>query len=82
MKKYIVVAFVATLFFVFISGCTQLGTFDRSSDIPNAAIDFCTEQGLDYELRGDAQGNPVAYCLLDENVECEVWDYYEGKCPV
>lgn len=79
MKKLIISAFAAVLFFIVISGCIQT---DRTTKIPNEAIDYCTEQGFDYELRGgEFQDKIVAYCIINESLECEVWDFYEGRCP-
>jgi putative hemolysin len=37
-------------------------------------------QGGTLEIREDAEGNQVGWCVFDDGSECEEWAYYRGEC--
>jgi putative hemolysin len=48
--------------------------------LPNPASVFCEERGGMVEIRSDAEGGQVGYCVFPEGSECEEWAYYRGEC--
>ncbi|MHB1318049.1 MAG: putative hemolysin [Anaerolineae bacterium] len=50
------------------------------AELANPASVFCEEQGGTLEIRTDADGGQVGYCLFDDGSECEEWAYFRGEC--
>lgn len=48
--------------------------------MPNPASVYCEEQGGKVELRTDASGGMVGFCVFPDGSECEEWAYYRGEC--
>ncbi len=48
--------------------------------IANPASTFCTEKGNTLEIRTQADGGQVGYCVFPDGTECEEWAYYRGEC--
>ncbi len=56
------------------------GASSEGSKLANPASVYCEEQGGTLEIRTDADGGQVGYCLFDDGTECEEWAYYRGEC--
>ncbi len=48
--------------------------------MPNPASVFCQQQGGKTEIRKDAQGGEVGYCVFPDKSECEEWAFQRGEC--
>lgn len=48
--------------------------------MPNPASVYCEERGGKVELRTDASGGMVGFCVFPDGSECEEWAYYRGEC--
>lgn len=48
--------------------------------MPNPASVYCEERGGKVELRTDASGGMVGFCVFPDGGECEEWAYYRGEC--
>ena len=46
------------------------------AQMANPAAVFCIEQGGEHDIRKDADGNAVGYCILPDGSEPIAWDYY------
>jgi len=46
----------------------------------NPAAVYCEEQGGDYDVRSDADGNQYGVCVFDDGSECDGWAFYRGEC--
>ena len=47
----------------------------------NPAAVFCIEQGGEHDIRKDADGNAVGYCILPDGSEPIAWEYYREMHP-
>lgn len=61
-----------------LAGCG--GTASEGQKLANPASVYCEEQGGTLEIRTDADGGQVGYCLFEDGSECEEWAYYRGEC--
>lgn len=88
-KLLLVAALIAILSIV--SGCTrptpgtdvatqQPETAGEAVGLANPASVNCTDKGGVSEIRKDAQGNEVGYCLFPDGSECEEWAFMNGEC--
>ncbi len=50
------------------------------SQIANPAATYCLEQGHEYEIRTEADGSQIGYCIFDNGRECEEWAFVHGDC--
>ncbi len=50
------------------------------ANMANPATVFCGEQGGAADLREDADGGQIGYCLFDDGSECEEWAFFRGDC--
>jgi putative hemolysin len=48
--------------------------------MPDPAWTYCRFMGYQVEIRKDSKGNESGYCLFPDGSECEVWDFFRGKC--
>ncbi len=48
--------------------------------MPNPASAYCQQQGGKTEIRKDAQGGEVGYCVFPDKSECEEWAFQRGEC--
>lgn len=48
--------------------------------LANPASVYCEENGGTIEIREDASGGQVGYCIFDDGSECEEWAFYRGEC--
>ena len=51
-----------------------------SAGMPNPASVFCQQQGGKTEIRKDAKGGEVGYCVFPDKSECEEWAFQRGEC--
>jgi putative hemolysin len=68
---------VAILVAVALPGCQA---DEPEPAVANPASTYCEEQGGTLEIREDAEGNQVGWCVFDDGSECEEWAYYRGEC--
>lgn len=87
MKKIILLA-VLFVFAFFIIGCAKQEIpkekptekqQEQKQQIANPASVYCEEQGGKSEIRTNADGSQIGYCIKDEK-ECEEWAFYRGEC--
>lgn len=50
------------------------------SQIANPASVNCVDKGYKLEIRKDASGGEVGYCVFGNGQECEEWAFYRGEC--
>ncbi|MCI0475720.1 MAG: DUF333 domain-containing protein, partial [Anaerolineales bacterium] len=50
------------------------------SNIANPASTFCVQNGGKLEIRKDAKGGEVGYCVFADKSECEEWMFMRGEC--
>jgi putative hemolysin/predicted secreted protein len=50
------------------------------SSIANPASTFCVQNGGKLEIRKDAKGGEVGYCIFPDKSECEEWAFMRGEC--
>jgi len=50
------------------------------SGLANPASVNCGKQGGKTEIRKDAGGGEVGYCVFKDGSECEEWALYRGTC--
>jgi len=48
--------------------------------IANPASTFCVQAGDKSEIRKNAQGGEVGYCVFEDKSECEEWAFMRGEC--
>ncbi len=46
----------------------------------NPASVYCVQNGGQLEIRKDAQGGQVGYCVFADKSECEEWMFMRGEC--
>ncbi|MDA5556154.1 putative hemolysin [Shimia sp. MMG029] len=46
------------------------------TNLANPAATFCVDQGNQYEVRQDAAGNAVGYCIQPNGTEVDAWEYF------
>ncbi|MBO9472488.1 DUF333 domain-containing protein [Shimia sp. R10_1] len=47
-----------------------------ATNLANPAATFCVDQGNQYEVRQDAAGNAVGYCIQPNGTEVDAWEYF------
>jgi putative hemolysin len=48
--------------------------------LPNPASVYCEENGGTVDIREDANGSQIGYCIFEDGSECEEWAFYRGEC--
>lgn len=51
-----------------------------SANMANPASVYCVQQGGKSDIRKDASGGEVGYCVFPDKSECEEWAYMRGEC--
>ena len=51
-----------------------------SGSMANPASVFCGQQGGKTDIRKDAKGGEVGYCVFPDKSECEEWAFQRGEC--
>lgn len=51
-----------------------------TAGIPNPASKYCVENDGKLDIREDATGGQVGYCVFPNGAECEEWKYFNGEC--
>ncbi len=64
------------------NGDCPVGGLKITGYITDAAV-YCAITGGTYEITGtDAAGVEQGTCTLPDETTCDVWEYYNGICPV
>ena len=64
------------------NGDCPVGGLKVTGYITDAAV-YCAITGGTYEITGtDAAGVEQGTCTLPDATTCDVWEYYNGTCPV
>lgn len=53
---------------------------EELTEMANPASVYCEEQGGTSEIRTEADGAQVGYCVFEDGSSCEEWEYMEGNC--
>ena len=64
---------------IYASGC--IDRTDDSSQLANPAAVFCIEQGNSYDIRTSEDGGQYGICILEDEIECDAWEFYRKACP-
>jgi putative hemolysin len=56
------------------------GASAQSASMANPASVNCVQNGGKSEIRKDAKGGEVGYCVFPDKSECEEWAYMRGEC--
>jgi len=73
--------FLFLMIILVITGCTKDSVLDNTpKNLANPSAVYCVEQGYDYEIRSDEQGNQYGVCIFPDGSECSGWDYYNKEC--
>lgn len=56
------------------------GASAQSASMANPASVNCVQSGGKSEIRKDAKGGEVGYCVFPDKSECEEWAYIRGEC--
>jgi putative hemolysin len=65
-----------------LNGDCPVGGLKVTGYITDAAV-YCAITGGTYEITGtDAAGVEQGTCTLPDETICDVWEYYNGTCPV
>jgi putative hemolysin len=52
-----------------------------NTGLPNPASVHCEEVGGTLDIRPDASGGQVGYCIFPDKSECEEWALLRNQCP-
>lgn len=86
MKRFFPFTLLLILSAVILSACTppHLGPDTDAVGEPvgmaNPAAKHCIEQGYEYGIRKDANGNEYGVCIFADDLECDAWAYFRGEC--
>jgi putative hemolysin len=61
-----------------LAGCTEPYPNDPTN-LANPAATLCVDKGNQYEVREDAAGNAVGYCILTDGQEVDAWEYFRTQ---
>lgn len=53
---------------------------NQGAGIANPASVFCENNGGTLDIRQDANGGQVGYCVFKDKTECEEWAYFRKEC--
>ncbi len=59
---------------------TAMPTTAPAIGMANPASVFCQQQGGKTDIRKDAKGGEVGYCVFPDKSECEEWAFQRGEC--
>jgi putative hemolysin len=64
-----------------LASCTvEAASPTADANLPNPASVHCEQNGGKLEIRQDATGGQVGYCLFPDGSECEEWAFSRGEC--
>ncbi len=52
------------------------------TQMPDPATAYCMAMNNSLEIRKNPDGSEYTFCILPDGTSCEVWDYYNGVCPL
>jgi len=55
-------------------------TIPTQAELPNPASVFCGGQGGRLDVRQDASGGQIGYCVFADGSECEEWAFFRNEC--
>ncbi|MBO9396115.1 DUF333 domain-containing protein [Shimia sp. R9_2] len=61
-----------------LAGCTEPYPNDPTN-LANPAATLCVDKGNQYEIRQDAEGNAVGYCILPSGQAVDGWEYFRTQ---
>ncbi len=64
----------------FFRGECKVGDSLSPLNMNNPASAYCEANTGRLEIRADANGGQVGYCIFWDGSECEEWSYYRGEC--
>jgi putative hemolysin len=75
---FILISLIAIL----LAGCNAATTPQATGDanLPNPASALCEKDGGRSEIRTDAAGGQIGFCIFPDGSECEEWAYFRGEC--
>lgn len=84
MKKVYLVPILIVILLIIGAGIWFLsnGQLSEKQDVglANPASVFCVDNGGKLEIRTDATGGQVGFCVFNNKTECEEWAYFRGEC--
>jgi len=65
-----------------ITGCSQKNNIgiNPDSQIANPSKVYCEELGYEYMTVTETNGGQRGICKFSRNIECNSWDFFNGKC--
>jgi len=89
MKKNPLLFGVAALFLLLGAGCSSKDETPQDPEVPlvdttvqQQAYLFCTQKGYEIQIRYEAaQNRNVAYCVFNDEKECESIAFMQDRCP-
>lgn len=80
LRIFLLTMFVAVLLSACAPPATGPSQPQENNSAPNPAAVYCSDQGYQYEIRKDDQGNEYGVCIFDDGTECDAWAYFRGEC--
>ncbi len=86
MRRFLPLSLLIILAALFLAACSPpdlsspTPTDQENAGMVNPAAQYCVDQGYNYEMRTDDQGNAVGVCVFDDGSECDAWAYFRGEC--
>lgn len=59
-----------------LAACDTTPYANDPTNTANTAATFCVAHGGSYDIRDDAQGNKVGFCVFADGKEIDAWEYF------
>lgn len=53
----------------------------QDTALSNPATVYCLQEGGEFVMKKTLDGATEGFCILPNNITCEVWAHYQGDCP-
>ncbi len=53
----------------------------QDTALSNPATVYCLQEGGEFVMKKTLDGATEGFCVLPNNITCEVWAHYQGDCP-
>lgn len=53
----------------------------QDTALSNPATVYCLQEGGEFIMKKTLDGATEGFCVLPNNITCEVWAHYQGDCP-
>ncbi len=53
----------------------------QDTALSNPATVYCLQEGGEFVMKKTLDGATEGFCILPNNITCEVWAHYQGNCP-